>query len=217
MTQLNRDSRGPQTLPIVRRIAARLLTLVVRILSWTWFVRREGVDAAPISDSIGSAVYAFWHGEQLIMIPLHARKGVIGMASHSSDGAFLAKVIELLGYGVVRGSSSRGGSEALQQCVDKLNSNHSIGIAVDGPRGPRHVARHGAAVMAVRSRRPIVCVRAQVWPRIRLKSWDRFEIPLPFARVRIRYTVVRPISGEEWDVAQLQEALQACLARDLKP
>ena len=108
---------------------------------------------------------------------------------------------------LLQGSSSRGGQEALRKCVLALQEGRSVGVAVDGPRGPRHTPHVGAAVMAVRSRRPIVCVRAKAWPRIQLKSWDRFEIPFPFAKVRIRYIEIRPKEGEDWSVDRLHQEL----------
>ena len=129
MTQSHHNTVEPIELSHSRRFLARLMVLLVGCLSWTWFVRREGAQLAPCAGGLGSAVYAFWHGEQLMMIPLHARKGVEGMASHSSDGAFLARIIELLGYGVIRGSSSRGGQEALRKCVLALQEGRSVGVA----------------------------------------------------------------------------------------
>ena len=203
---------GPsRELSFGRRILAWWLARLARLLSWTWFLRRLDPDLGPDSPGLGSAVYAFWHGEQLIMIPLHAHRGVLGMASKSRDGALLAQVIQDLGYGVVRGSSSSGGSEALASCVAALRDGTSVGIAIDGPRGPRHQPHAGAVVMAARAQRPIVCVVAQAWPSWRLGSWDRFQIPLPLARVRIAYQELPPPRDEPEAIEAAREQLQACM------
>ena len=114
------------------------------------------------------------------------------MASLSRDGTLLARVIELFGYGVVRGSSSKGGRMALRGCIQALEEGRSPGIAVDGPKGPRWIPQPGAIVMAARSRCPIVYVVAHCSWKIALKSWDRFVIPGPFASIRLFYGEIAP-------------------------
>jgi lysophospholipid acyltransferase (LPLAT)-like uncharacterized protein len=168
------------------RLVSRLVYLAIRLLSWTWFLRRSPADLVPARDS-EAVVYAFWHGEQGIMIPVHSGLGITALASLSRDGVLVSRVLDLFGYRVARGSSSRGGSAGLDACVDSLNRDISVGITVDGPRGPRHEPHPGAVVMAARTRRSIVYIVSHCTPAVRLRSWDRFEIPWPLARVRIAY------------------------------
>jgi len=152
----------------------------------------------------GPVVYAFLHGEQLSMIATHSifmretGHKIYGMASKSKDGDFIAGVMSALGYGLVRGSSSRGGGEAMRQSVEALEFGHSVGVTVDGPRGPRGVSKVGAAVIAHRGDVPLVWVKSVASFKWRLGSWDRFEIPLPFSKVLI-YTGT--IANERLDEA----------------
>jgi lysophospholipid acyltransferase (LPLAT)-like uncharacterized protein len=147
--------------------------------------------SAPGSDG-RPVVYAFWHGQQLMMIPCHRDRGIVGLASLSRDGSLLARVIELFGYDVVRGSSSKGGGMALRGCLDALREGRSPGVAVDGPKGPRWDPQPGAVVMAARSQRSIVYVVGHCSWKVTLKSWDRFAIPGPFARIRLFYGELSP-------------------------
>ncbi|MGB0639411.1 MAG: lysophospholipid acyltransferase family protein [Myxococcota bacterium] len=159
----------------------------MRFLRWTWRVRF--IDRHLFDDATkgGASVFAFWHGEQLPMIPVHAGSKVAGMASRSQDGAFLAEVIGAFGYTVIRGSSSRGGLAAFRSALRALQADVSPALALDGPRGPRHQAHMGAVSLAAHSGRPIVFAVSHAWPAVHLRSWDRFQIPLPWARIRIAY------------------------------
>jgi lysophospholipid acyltransferase (LPLAT)-like uncharacterized protein len=181
---LTRPAGGP--------LAPPLLATAVSLLAATWSVERT--DAHLLEDALadGATVLAFWHGEQLLMVPTHARRGFLGMASLSRDGELLARTIQRLGFGTIRGSTSRGGGGALEESVAALRAGGSPGLAVDGPRGPRHEPHPGALVMAARTGRPIIYGVAVARPVLRLRSWDRFEIPAPLARVRIAYGRLEP-------------------------
>ena len=112
----------------------------------------------------------------------------------SRDGAVIAEVLQRLGYAVIRGSSSRGGAEALLAAGRALREGGRPAFAVDGPRGPAGHVAPGAEAVAVRAGVPVV----HGWVEgtaLRLRTWDRFRIPLPFARVRVRYGVWRPGEG----------------------
>lgn len=141
----------------------------------------------------GDAVYAFLHGELLPLTLAFADRGIAGMVSRSRDGERLAGVLGRLGYRVVRGSSSRGGVKAL---LEGARSDGSVALAVDGPRGPAGVAKPGAAWLAVERRLPVACVRAHCDLAWRAGSWDRFMVPLPFARIRVETQVLH---GSEVD------------------
>jgi lysophospholipid acyltransferase (LPLAT)-like uncharacterized protein len=170
------------------RILPSLLAWAVRALSATWRVRRVRGELLHDSLESGPIIAAFFHEDQLPMVALHRGLGFSGLASRSADGALLAGVIARLGYGVVRGSSSKGAvAGALAALRRALGEGHSVGIAVDGPRGPRRVAQPGAAALAALSGRPLLLLTAHAQPAWRASSWDRFLLPLPFARVELRY------------------------------
>jgi len=140
----------------------------------------------------GPGILAFWHGEQVAIIATHGHTGCAGMASLSPDGELLARAISRVGYEVIRGSTSRGGKAAFQGALAAMERGLSPALAVDGPRGPRHQPHVGAAALAATGGRPIYWCVTRAWPAVRLGSWDRFEIPLPGARVDLYYGLLPP-------------------------
>jgi lysophospholipid acyltransferase (LPLAT)-like uncharacterized protein len=130
-------------------------------------------------------VIAFWHGEMLPVLatfgPLHS----IVLVSPSNDGKILQQLLRDWGHVIVEGSSSRGGKQALEQLV-ALAPENIILITPDGPRGPAHVSKPGAVITAQRSGVPIVHVRVRSTPKVTFaRSWDQFQVPLPFARITL--------------------------------
>lgn len=193
------------------------LALLYRAWSATWRFSFEGRELMAEAVPQG-AVLALWHGEQLALAVAHRGLGAIPMVSQSRDGELLAGVLSRLGFELVRGSSSRGGALALQQQLAALQAGRSPILAIDGPRGPRHHPRPGAVVLAQRAGRPVIYAVAIARPVIRLGSWDRFEIPWPFARIHVRYgrIDVSPAEPVEAAVARLQDGL-AALAMGSRP
>lgn len=190
-----------------------LIAGLVRLCSATWRVVREDQGTLDQALADGPAVFAFWHGQQLPLIATHRGLGLVGLVSLSRDGALLAAVLQRLGFQVARGSSSRGGARALRDCLAALGAGRSPALAVDGPRGPRHTVRIGAAALAAATGAPIICCVAECWPVLRLRSWDRFEIPLPGARVRLRYRRVPPPAGaDRASLAESARQISAALA-----
>lgn len=174
-------------------------------LSATWRVRYQNRALFDETLAEGPAVFAFWHGDQLLVIGPHAHRGLVGMVSRSRDGELLARVLDKLGYQVARGSSSRGGARAARESLRHLQRGASPALAVDGPRGPRHSVQPGAVTLSALSRRPILYVVAHARPALRLGSWDRMAVPAPFAAVTIRYG--RMEAPHRKGIAAAQEAL----------
>ena len=132
-------------------------------------------------------VFAIWHGRLLPAAHLHRGQGVITLISPSADGEYLARLLGHWGFGNVRGSSSRGGTEALRELVRSVRRGHSLAITPDGPRGPMQKLKPGVLVAAQLAGAPVIPATASAnrgwWPG----RWDRFLIPKPFASVRVRY------------------------------
>ena len=118
--------------------------------------------------------------------PAHA------LVSASEDGAWLSAFFALGGLRTVRGSSSRLGREAASALVEVLQSGRDVGITPDGPRGPRYEFKPGAIIVARRTRAPMLLVGAEFTSAWRLRSWDRFYLPKPFSRVRMRCEIITP-------------------------
>jgi len=136
-----------------------------------------------------SMIFALWHDELFPLTYLHKNEGVVAVVSSSKDGEILARVMERLGYGTVRGSSSRKGLKALLAALKEVQvKGHHVVLTVDGPRGPRHQAKPGAIFLASKAQVPIMPVRVRIsHAKVFHKAWDRFQLPLPGARCEAVY------------------------------
>ena len=132
-------------------------------------------------------IFSLWHGHLLPLLWHHRGEGVIVLISEHQDGEMVAQAAESLGYGLIRGSTTRGAERALISLVRSLQAGKEIAITPDGPRGPPRQFAPGALVAAQRSDAFILPVAAGADRAWRLRSWDRFMIPKPFARVTVAY------------------------------
>jgi len=135
----------------------------------------------------GPVVVAMLHGDLLPLVALHRGLPLMGLVSRSSDGQLAADVAAALGFKVIRGSSSSGGLAAVRAACRAVGAGASPAIAVDGPRGPVGEPQLGALAVGRAAQARVVWARAVARPAWRLRSWDRFAVPLPFARIGLRY------------------------------
>jgi lysophospholipid acyltransferase (LPLAT)-like uncharacterized protein len=124
-----------------------------------------------------------WHEDLVFLANVFRGTGFTILVSRSRDGELGARIAHRLGLRTVRGSSSRGGEEALGEIVDLARGGASVAFIADGPRGPRREMKMGAVVAAKLSGRPIVPITCAMRHAIRLNSWDRMRIPVPFTRI----------------------------------
>jgi len=110
------------------------------------------------------------------------------MISTSRDGSIAARLATRLGYLVFRGSTSRR-ALALRRLHSALQKGLSVGMAIDGPKGPALIAKPGAAWLSESANKPLVMLQVNAWPNIRIASWDRTKLPLPFARVKVGWSL----------------------------
>jgi lysophospholipid acyltransferase (LPLAT)-like uncharacterized protein len=133
-------------------------------------------------------IFAIWHNRLLMLPrvfdPTFPTRQSYGLISASRDGDLIAKFIERSGYGTIRGSSSRKGVIALRQLVDTLAADGNVLVTPDGPRGPVYQASQGIVFLAQKSGAPVVPIHMEYSRCSRLKSWDRFVVPWPFAKLR---------------------------------
>jgi lysophospholipid acyltransferase (LPLAT)-like uncharacterized protein len=132
-------------------------------------------------------VFALWHGQLLPPTWLHRHEDMVTLASRSADGEYIARVLHHWGYHVVRGSSSRGGESALRELVRLIRAGRSVAITADGPRGPSEKLKLGVLQMAQLTGAALVPVGTAASRAWRFRSWDRFLLPKPFARIQIAY------------------------------
>jgi lysophospholipid acyltransferase (LPLAT)-like uncharacterized protein len=161
---------------------------VLQALARTWRIRV--VNAGYLLDLRRREqpfIFALWHGQLLPLLWHHRSEGVVVLISEHRDGELVARAAESLGYGLIRGSSTRGAERALISLVRELSAGREIAITPDGPRGPAKSFAPGALIAAQRSDSFILPVAASADRAWRLRSWDRFMIPKPFARVTVAY------------------------------
>ncbi len=215
-----RRSRTSHRWKVARRRAGRSAASIVgaplvRLLARTWRPVVSGEEHLHNARRDGQGYFmALWHGRMLLGVVRHARQGYCVLVSPSGDGDVSEVMLRRLGYGVVRGSTSRQGRAALREMLALLRSGTPIAITPDGPRGPRGVMTQGLAWMASVTGFPVVpCgfVTSRAW---HLKSWDHFTIPKPFARVAIVYE--EPVFVDrkaEGGLERATETIGAAIAR----
>jgi lysophospholipid acyltransferase (LPLAT)-like uncharacterized protein len=140
-------------------------------------------------DAIAAAghqpIMAFWHARILPATYYFRRRGIVVITSENFDGEWIARIIERFGFGTARGSSSRGGLKALHQLTRDVLAGKPAGFTVDGPRGPGRVAQPGAIWLAKATGHPVLPFHLEASRHWTLNSWDRTQIPKPFATVSI--------------------------------
>jgi hypothetical protein len=175
------------------RVLPAMAAAAVTALGATLSVRAAGVDALrPLWRARRPLIYAVWHGRILIVPWLNARlrrhegaRRVRVLASRSRDGHMMAEFARRFGLDVTRGSSSRGGLEALRELTRAVRAGEDVAMVPDGPRGPARRLQAGVIALAAVTGAPIVPVGIAAQPARRLHSWDRFVIPIPFARCAV--------------------------------
>jgi lysophospholipid acyltransferase (LPLAT)-like uncharacterized protein len=138
-------------------------------------------------DERGAAIWAVWHNRLIGAITVHARKNIGAVISQSRDGELIARAVERLGYRPLRGSTTRGGSDALRGVLRHAREGNVVVFTPDGPKGPRYEVQQGVAFAAQRLGLPVLPLGVAARPKYVFKSWDRFQLPLPFSRVEIVY------------------------------
>jgi lysophospholipid acyltransferase (LPLAT)-like uncharacterized protein len=204
-----------------QRLAAWLVFFLIRTVSVTlryrWDDRSGLFDGAPVEPSI----YCVWHNRLALCLTAYygyARKrsqtpGMAAIVSASKDGAFLAAVLECFRVQPVRGSTSRRGPQALLELVSWSQRGYDLAITPDGPRGPCYVVQEGIISLAQLTGMPIIPFSYHLSWKIRVKSWDRFQIPLPFSlcRMNVQKPIRIPRDASDAD----REALRLQLERTL--
>jgi len=175
---------------VLFRLAYYFARLFVRLYRWSCRVEVKG----PLLDYLNGdrpVLLTWWHQDMLFnfyyLIPFAKRRKIATIVSQSKDGALATYLIEKFGFTVLRGSSSRGGKEALDLLTDFVLKEKAVGIIVcDGPRPPGRVAKPGIVLLARKTGYPIIKVRS--WgarQHLFQKSWCKLALVYPFSRVTV--------------------------------
>lgn len=191
--------------PVIQAVLAWLLAAWMRFCFATirWTHQNEGVAEAVWKQG-GGVLCVFWHsriGLSPSCWPLDRAQSAKALISLSPDGQFIAKAVGLQGIPAVRGSSAnkdkadraKGGTQAFRDGLRQLKIG-ALAITPDGPRGPMREMAEGLPLLAKLSKAPVLFIGMSCNPAIRLNSWDKAVLPLPFGKGAI-----------VWDVADYPE------------
>ncbi|HEU0013719.1 MAG TPA: lysophospholipid acyltransferase family protein [Longimicrobium sp.] len=132
-------------------------------------------------------IWTLWHGTLLPLTFSHRNEGIVTLVSRHRDGEYITRAVRRWGYTAVRGSTSRGGLEALRELIQHVRQGRSLAITPDGPRGPREKMKPGPVLIAQRTGAPIIPAMAVASRAWYVGGWDRFLIPKPMARLTLGY------------------------------
>ena len=161
--------------------------LFLMTLGSTWRLKFRGLEhERAVREKRLRPVWAFWHGRLLVLAYAYRDRKIHIMISEHGDGEIIAQVTDQLGFGSVRGSTTRGGLRALRALGRKIFEGYDVAITPDGPKGPRHALQGGAIYAAMKTGCPLLPLTSTAWPRWTFRSWDKFIVPKPFSTVLIR-------------------------------
>ncbi|HXF96933.1 MAG TPA: lysophospholipid acyltransferase family protein [Gemmatimonadales bacterium] len=194
--------------PVLARFAAGML----RLLAASWRYRIRGAERLRAVRASGRPfVFVLWHSRILPLLYLHRHEDIVLLVSRHRDGAYLADLAARWGYRSVRGSSGRGGDVGLLGIVRALQAGATVAVTPDGPRGPAQRVKPGALAAAQHAAALLLPIGARPSAAWYLRSWDRFCIPKPFARVDVTYGVPMDVPPGKDSVRQAVPALERAL------
>ncbi len=197
-------------------LAPPLAHRAVKLLAATLRLARDEEHARPLWERRAPLIYAIWHGRILLIPAIYGRTHAVNvMASRSRDGELVTRFVTRFGFRAVRGSTTRGGSEALRKLARLLRRGHEVAVVPDGPLGPREVVQPGVIALARITGASILPLAFSAHPAWRLRSWDEFLIPKPFARAAVCFgpPLVVPSDADRARQEALRKELESELSR----
>jgi hypothetical protein len=198
-----------------RKLLLWLLSVLLRAWVRTLRFEADAETKARLAKSDEPIAFVLWHNRLFISPEIFRRyrfrRKLYGLVSASKDGAWLAAFYRMIGLMPVRGSTSNFGREAGRTLIELMRAGNDIGITPDGPRGPLYTVEPGVLVVTRRNNAPMILLGAEFGPAKRLGSWDKFYIPWPFTRVKLRCTVLpaRKEDGSKFSAEDVRAALLA--------
>lgn len=188
-----------------------LIKLIGRTIRW----QVEGWENWEAASSGGQIpIYTFWHNRVFLATYFWQKRRIVVMTSQSFDGEYIARFIQRFGYGAARGSSTRGAVGAIIEMTRLMRAGSPTAFTIDGPKGPRYVAKMGAVLLAKKTGMPILpftVTSDRFWEAKR--SWDGFQVPFPFTRahVEIAPPIFVPAETDDEGLEAKRDELQAAL------
>lgn len=188
---------------------------MIRMIGRTIRFEVDGIENYKAATADGRApIYAAWHDRIFLGTYYLRDRGIVFLTSQSFDGEYIARFLQRFGFGVIRGSSTRGGAKGLVEMIRVMRKGTPMGFTVDGPKGPRYEAKPGPILLAKKTGQPILPFSLEISKFTTVRSWDKLQIPLPFSRARIYYgpPIFVPENADkavqDERLAQLQTALE---------
>jgi len=192
-------------------VGSTLALCYTLFLGWTtrvyWFKTKE---AEALEKSDNGLIYAIWHNQQLFLLYPYRHQKIASLISKSSDGEYIARCLPYFGMRAIRGSTSRGGTRALISLLKATREGYRPMLTPDGPRGPIYTVQPGILFLAKKTGFPIIPVGTALSHKIKVGSWDKMRVPLPFGKTAFTYgkTVwVKDNEDMERAAKELQEQL----------
>jgi lysophospholipid acyltransferase (LPLAT)-like uncharacterized protein len=208
----------PHRLSWRKRWLASLVYGLIRVTSATLRYRVEDQTSLFTTEPVQPVIYAIWHNRLSLSMMVYRNyprrmqpsRRLAAIVSASRDGAVVAHILELFGVEPVRGSSSRRGPQALLELTTWAEQGYDLAITPDGPRGPCYVVQDGAIALAQLTGLPVVPVSYHLNWKLRARSWDRFQIPLPFGRCTMRFgqALLVPREASDAERERLRQELE---------
>src|SRR5213594_3667700 len=166
--------------------AALAFFILIKLIGRTVRFEIEGWENWEAASRNGKIpIYTFWHNRVFLSTYFWQRRAIVVMTSRSFDGEYIARFIQRFGYGAARGSSTRGATGAIVEMIRLMRTGCPTAFTIDGPKGPRYVAKMGAVLLAKKTGNPILPFTITPVSFWEARSWDRFQVPKPFTRVRV--------------------------------
>lgn len=168
-----------------------------------------------LNDSGHPFIAAFWHGRLALVAGVRREKPVHVMISRHADGEIIARIARAFNKPSVRGSTTRGGKQAFRELAELVRHGEDAAVTPDGPKGPRYVCQPGIVALAKMTRAPILPAAGSAARNRRIRSWDRFMVPLPFSKIVVTFAVPIeiPENCEEDEMERKRLQLQETLIR----
>lgn len=183
-----RESRAQRLLlGAISALSVLVTAAIGRSLRW----KVEGIGQLQGDGSSRRPIMAFWHSRLLPATYYFRDRGIVVLISETFAGEWIARVVRVFGYGASRGSTSSRGAVALRELARQLTAGSTAGIAVDGPSGPPRQVKPGVVWLGRLTGNPVIPFHMEASRSWGLPSWDRTQIPRPFATVAL--VVGRPI------------------------
>ena len=197
------------------RVADLAFFILIKVIGRTIKFEIEGWENWEAASRDGKIpIYTFWHNRVFLSTYFWQRRRIVVMTSRSFDGEYIARFIQRFGYGAARGSSTRGATGAIVEMIRLMRADCPTAFTIDGPRGPRYVAKMGAVLLAKKTGNPILpftISATRFWEA--KKSWDRSQVPKPFshAHVLIAPPIYVPANADEALLNAKRDELQNSL------